>query len=85
MSIDERLPMQREYERRRIAELAVEINSFLASRPGASWDFAATPEIHSEVLENISDDARKRLRHSLHKDLTKQSSADLLAFFSSSV
>src|SRR5688572_22965777 len=46
MSIDERLPMQREEARRRAKEIAAEIDAFFARRPGASWDFAAGPDLN---------------------------------------
>ncbi|MEO6005871.1 MAG: host attachment protein [Opitutus sp.] len=46
MSIDERLPMQREEERRQVTNVSETIDSFLQARPEATWDFAAGPEIH---------------------------------------
>lgn len=71
-SIDERLPMQREQARRRVRELAGRINHFLAERPGASWDFAAGPDLNAVVLEQLDHDIRGRLRRSVAKDLVRQ-------------
>src|SRR3954470_6583332 len=45
-SIDERLPMKEEADRRRAGQLAAEVEVFLANRPDATWDFAAGPEVH---------------------------------------
>src|SRR5687767_11969943 len=67
MSIDERLPMQREESRRRAKEIAAEIESFLEQRPEASWDFAAGPELNSALLELLPAAVRKRLRRSVSK------------------
>lgn len=81
MSIDERLPMQREMERRRIRDLAEAINAFLLARPKATWDFAAAPAVHNAVLEAVSAHARGRLRQALPKDLVHQRTEDLRAHF----
>jgi hypothetical protein len=81
MSIDERLPMQREMERRRIRNLAEAIDAFLLARPKASWDFAAAPAVHNAVLDAVSAHARGRLRQALPKDLVHQRTEDLRAHF----
>lgn len=70
MSIDERLPMQRENEKRVIEDVAREVETFLAAHPGAEWDFAAPPGVHHAVLDNLSDGVKQRLRLALTKDLT---------------
>jgi hypothetical protein len=81
MSIDERLPMQEENKTRSAKQLAEEVETFLVGHPGATWDFAAGPDIHHAVLERISPGARQRLRRALAKDLVKHRPADLLAQF----
>lgn len=81
MSIDERLPMQREEERRRARELAAEIDHFFQQRPNASWDFAAGPELNNAVLEIVSRDVRERLRRSVPKDLVNQRVDEVRAHF----
>lgn len=80
MSIDERLPMQREEERRRVKEIAAEIDAYLAQREG-TWDFAAGPETCNAVLEHLSRDARGRLRRTVPKDLVNQRVDEVRAHF----
>lgn len=81
MSIDERLPMQREADRRRIDDVAKAIETFLASEPEASWDFAAGPSAHNAILGQLSEGARSRLQTSIAKDLVNQPTSELLAHF----
>jgi hypothetical protein len=81
MSIDERLPMQREESRRRARELAAEIDAFLQRRPDASWDFAAGPELNTAVLELLSPAVRQRVRRTLAKDLVNQRGDEVRAHF----
>jgi hypothetical protein len=77
MSIDERLPMKEEADRRRAQQLSAEVEHFLAQRPGASWDFAAGPELHRAVLEQLSPQTRRRLRRAVPKDLVNENPAEL--------
>ena len=72
MSIDERLPMQREAHRRAVGEIARAIESFLELRPDSTWDFAAGPATHNAVLERLIAPVRSRLRSSISKDLVNQ-------------
>jgi hypothetical protein len=72
MSIDERLPMKNETNKRRAEQLAAEVERFFAPRPDATWDFAAGPELHRAVLELLSPKTRQRLRRALPKDLVNQ-------------
>jgi len=81
MSIDERLPMQREEVRRRARELADQIEHFFQQHPDASWDYAAGPELNGTVLEMISPALRQRLRRSVAKDLVNQRVDEVRAHF----
>lgn len=81
MSIDERLPMKREEERRNVGVLADELETFLQSRPGSTWDFAAAPELSNAVIEALSIETRRRLKRTLAKDLVNQTSEDVRAHF----
>lgn len=81
MSIDERLPMQREEQRRRIRDVAESIDAFLAGRPNATWDFAAGPELHNAVLETVAPNSRRQLRQSVAKDLVHQPQTEFRAHF----
>lgn len=80
-SIDERLPMKVETNRRRAQELAQEVDRFFVSRPAASWDFAAAPELHRVVLEQLTPATRRRLRRAVPKDLVNQPPHELIAQF----
>lgn len=81
MSIDERLPMQEEEERRQSKDLVETIEGFLRQRSDATWDFAAGPEVHNAVLEALSPDTRSRLRQALPKNLVNQPVQELLKQF----
>jgi hypothetical protein len=81
MSIDERLPMQREVERRSIDDVVVAIESFLQAQPDATWDFAAGPQMHNAVLGELAPKTKARLQRSLSKDLVHLPIAELLAHF----
>jgi hypothetical protein len=81
MSIDERLPMQREADRRRIRDLVEAIGGFLQSVPEATWDFAAGPSVNNAVLESLAPQVRARLRNTIAKDLVNQPAAELRGHF----
>jgi hypothetical protein len=81
MSIDERLPMQEEEERRQTRDLVQAIETFLQQHPAATWDFAAAPAVHNSVLERVSPPMRSRLRQSVAKDLVNQPVEELLRRF----
>lgn len=82
MSIDERLPMQREEARRRARDLAAEIDSFFLKRPDATWDFAAGPDLNGVVLEQLTPQVRQRIKRSVAKDLVNHRTDELRAHFS---
>ena len=81
MSIDERLPMQREVERRQSDDVARAINAFLEGDPMATWDFAADPSVHNDILDHLGPQTRFRLRRTVAKDLVKQPTSELLNHF----
>jgi ABC-type transporter Mla MlaB component len=72
MSIDERLPLAREVERKRVRDLAQAIEAFLQKHADATWDFAGAPAIHNATLNALPDAVRNRLQKSLAKDLVNQ-------------
>lgn len=80
-SIDERLPMQEEFERRNAAEIARELTLFLRRHPAMPWDYAAGPQLHHAVLELLPAEHRARLERTALKDLTKIAPADLPRHF----
>ena len=81
MSIDERLPMQEEEQRRQTKDLVETIETFLQPHPVATWDFAAGPEVHNAVLEALSPATRSRLHRALSKNLVNQPMEELLRQF----
>lgn len=80
-SIDERLPMQEEHQRRLVAELVHFVGEFLSQRPQARWDLAAGPALHRPLLEGLGPEIGARLRHALVKDLVHQTPGELRAHF----
>lgn len=80
-SIDERLPMQNEHNRRLAAELADRIGRFLQQHEHATWDYAAGPALHHAVLDRLPPGVRARLDRALAKELVHQSPAELEAHF----
>lgn len=63
------------------ANLAGELETFLQSRPGATWDFAASPEFHDALIARLSDETLHRLKRSIVKDLTGASAEDVRVRF----
>lgn len=84
MSIDERLPMELEEARRRVRDLAAELNAFFGQRPNATWDFAAGPDLNGRVLEALTPEVRRRIRKAVTKDLVNQPVAELRTHFAES-
>lgn len=68
-SIDERLPIQEEQQRRIIAELADTIEVFLRRHPEVRWDLAAEAELQHAILALLTPGVRGRARHLLPKNL----------------
>lgn len=80
-SIDERLPMQEEHQRRVVADLANFLDSYLGEHPNARWDLAAGPALHQPLLAALKPAVRARLGQSVVKDLVHQSPAELRSHF----
>jgi Protein required for attachment to host cells/Protein of unknown function (DUF2934) len=80
-SIDERLPMLEEQQRRAAGELGRHMNEFLRQHPDATWDFAAGPVVHRGILEVLDPDVRSRLGEALVKELVKQPLPELRGHF----
>jgi hypothetical protein len=78
-SIDERLPMHNENERRIVDDLVGHLTRFFAQHPAATWDFAAGPGIHQAVLGGLPAPIRQRVEVTLVKELTHQTPAQLRA------
>jgi hypothetical protein len=83
MSIDERLPLKGELDRRIVEQIAMRIDAVLGERPEARWDFAAGPGLHQAVLERVSPAIKQRLNHAVQKDLTNIPTQELVEHFES--
>jgi hypothetical protein len=81
-SIDERLPMQEEQQRRIVREAVKRVEEFLAAHPDARWSFAAGPALQQPVLDELADDARSRLDKTIAKDLVNVRLTELPKYFS---
>lgn len=80
-SIDERLPMLEEQQRRAAAELGARMNEFFRQHPDATWDFAAGPVVHRGILDVLDPDVRERLGSALVKELVNQPLPELREHF----
>lgn len=84
MSIDERLPMQEEHDRRIVTEIASHLNAFLQQHPQAHWNFAAGPALQQALLEKVDPAAKQRLEQTIQKELANVPPPELRAYFNSS-
>jgi hypothetical protein len=78
-TIDERLPMHAEYERRVVGDLVHHLTRFFSEHYRATWDFAAGPEIHQAVLNRLPAEIRARVDVAIVKELPHQTPAQLRA------
>jgi hypothetical protein len=81
MSIDERLPMKEEEQRRLADWVAGCIENFMTPRPGEAWVFAAGPELHNPVLEALRPSIRETLAESLQQNLINMPAAEAAGHF----
>ena len=81
MSLDERLPMKREEERRSVRLIADELENFFAARPQASWDLAVAPSLYNAIVQSLSPATRRRLQRVLSEDLANQDSEEVRSHF----
>jgi hypothetical protein len=81
MNIDERLPMQEEFNRRQVATIARTLETFLRRHPHIRWDYAAGPALHYAVLDKLSPELRGGMDRAVPKDLTKTPADELLNYF----
>ena len=53
------------------AHAGTEITRYFRFHPEATWDLATAAGFHQFVLDHVATAVRRRLRHTLSKDLTK--------------
>jgi hypothetical protein len=81
MSIDERLPLKEEHEKRVVAEVASALRRCLMEHPKATWHFAAGPGLFQAVESQLSPDLRARRGRTLERNLAKLPPNELRAHF----
>jgi len=64
--------LEREEERRAIAEIQKHIRRLLQEQPGVSWRFAAEESVNRRILEGINNSEKDRLLQNLGVDLVNQ-------------
>lgn len=82
--IDERLPMQRQEERRSVEDMAAAVNRFFREHPEAPWDLAVPSVFCHAVMDLLEPQARRRLRRTVAKDLVKVPAPEIKAHFAAS-
>jgi len=82
MSIDERLPLERQRDRKLAKTISGQISSFIRAHPSARWHFAAGPALHRLVLDELDSESKNTLGESLQKDLVNEPVARLRSHFS---
>lgn len=73
--------MQEEQHRRIIKTGAGKIEAFLRHHPESEWHFAAGPDMHYAVLNELSTAACSRIGTAITKNLAVVQPAKLLPYF----
>jgi Protein required for attachment to host cells len=81
MARGEALTAELEIHRRLIKLVAERIKSILNSERPEYWHFAASPEIHHAILDELPPDLRERVVRHVHADLTKVPVSEVLGHF----
>lgn len=81
MSIDERLPLKEEHERRLVADVVSGIERCLAQHPDVPWHFAAGPGLSQAVVRQLAAPSRARLGRVLDRNLAQLPPHELRARF----
>lgn len=80
-SIDERLPLKEEHERRLATQLATSLEPVLQAYPHDTWHLAAGPGLLQPVLGRLSPSVRERLGRALEKNLAQLPAHELRGHF----
>ncbi|MDX2186019.1 MAG: host attachment protein [Opitutaceae bacterium] len=81
MSIDERLPMQREHEQRIVRDLSEQIEGYMVTAPDLAWYLSASPQLEHSILQELSPGVRSRLISSAGKNLIGMPVDEIVAHF----
>jgi len=82
MSTGEALGTELEIQRRLVKLIADRIASVLQEERPEYWHFAANPEVHQAILNELPQELRERVVRHVHADLTKAPATEVLAHFS---
>ena len=81
MSTGEALTAELEIHRRLVKLIAERISAVLLSERPEYWYFAANPEVHQAILNELPVDLRARIVRHVQADLTKVPVPEVLAHF----
>ena len=81
MSTGEALSAELEIQRRLVKLVAERIATVLHSERPEYWHFAANPEVHQAILNELAQELRERVVRHVHADLTKAPASEVLAHF----
>ena len=82
MSTGEALRTELEIQRRLVKLIADRIAAVLQEERPEYWHFAANPEVHQAILNELPAELRERVVRHVHADLTKTPAPEVLAHFS---
>ncbi len=77
----ERLPLEAEMEMRCFRKVAQQIETWVGSRNGESWGFAAPSEINGAILDGVDKKCLAKLSINLKRDLTTTPVTKLVEHF----
>ena len=81
MSTGEALRTELEIQRRLVKLIAERIATVLQDERPEYWHFAANPEVHQAILNELPQELRERAVRHVHADLTKTPAPEVLAHF----
>jgi hypothetical protein len=81
MSTGEALRTQLEMQRRLVKLISERITAILHGERPEYWHFAANPEVHQAILNELPQELRERVVRHVHADLTKTPAPEVLAHF----
>ncbi|MEI6560812.1 MAG: host attachment protein [Verrucomicrobiota bacterium] len=82
LSTGEALRTELEIQRRLVKLIAERIAAVLQEERPEYWHFAANPEVHQAILNELPVELRERVVRHVHADLTKTPAPEVLAHFS---
>lgn len=81
MAHGEALTAENEIHRRLVQLVGQRITAILEAERPEGWHFAASPEVHQAILNELSPELRERVVRHAHADLTKVPTSEVLEHF----